>query len=65
MIEVKPIHKTRNVMKTKRKYYGIRYNFQISKKKIIGTYHCNNENKKYTQVVFSWKFGRKETMADI
>ena len=52
-------------MKTKWKCYIISSNFQISKKKIIGTYDYNNENKKYTQVGFSWKFGRKETMADI
>ena len=35
IIEVKPIHNTRYVMKTKCKYYGTCYDFQISKKKII------------------------------
>jgi len=35
IIEVKPIHKTRHIIKTKCKYYGICYDFQIRKKKII------------------------------
>ena len=44
----------------------LHYKFQLSdKQEKDNRYDYNNEHKKYTQVGFSWKFGRKETMADI